>query len=154
MKTRTLLMITVLCILLFGVGIPGNTQAAPIPIDTLLQFQPEPVPNGGVFIGDPLLVPTVSITPDAKYTWGWVTGTVYYNRGETRSLKTVSFAGFVAAGLCAAFGWETAGAACVISGALIAQWNYVAGNAYANGHCVKIKIPSFWAFEYSGGYCT
>ena len=93
------------------------------------------------------------VVADPHYTWGWVTGTVYYGRSETRSMKTLSYAGVVAGGLCAVFGPETLGAACVISGAFYAQWNYVAGNAYGDGKCVKIKVPTFWASAYSGGDC-
>jgi hypothetical protein len=93
------------------------------------------------------------VVADPKYTWGIATGTVYYDRGETRSLKTQAYAETVAAGICAFFGPETAGAACVLSGAVMLQWSYVAGNAYGDGKCVKIKAPTFWAYAYSGGYC-
>ena len=51
------------------------------------------------------------------------------------------------------FGAQTAGAACGVAGAVVAQWNYVASNAYADGKCVKIKLPIMWAYAYSGGYC-
>lgn len=93
------------------------------------------------------------VVADPKFTWGWVTGTAYYNRAETRSMKTLSFAAIIAAGLCASFAWATAGASCVIGGAFFAQWQYVASNAYGDGKCIKIKIPTFWASAYSDGYC-
>lgn len=93
------------------------------------------------------------VVADPKYTWGWVTGTTYYNRKETRSLKTRSYGYIVAAALCAAFGTQTAGVACAVAGAVVAQWNYVASNAYGDGKCAKIKIPIMWAYAYSGGYC-
>ena len=93
------------------------------------------------------------VTADPKYSWGYVTGTAYYNRKETRSLKTRSYAYVVAAGLCAAFGGATAGAACAVGAAVAAQWNYVASNAYGDGKCVKIKMPIMWAYAYSGGNC-
>lgn len=96
---------------------------------------------------------TYPVIADPKYTWGYVTGTTYYNRKETRSLKTRSYAYVVAAGICAALGPQSAGAACVAAGAFAAQWNYVAANAYGDGKCVKIKVPTFWASAYSGGYC-
>lgn len=94
------------------------------------------------------------VVADPKYTWGWVTGTVYFNRAETRSMRTFSYGAIIAAGLCTAFALETAGAACAIGGAFMAQWQYVATNAYGDGKCVKIKIPTFWASAYSGGYCS
>ena len=93
------------------------------------------------------------VVADPKYSWGYVTGTAYYNRAETRSLKTRSYAYVVAAGLCAAFGGATAGAACAVGAAVAAQWNYVASNAYGDGKCVKIKVPTMWAYAYSGGNC-
>ena len=111
----------------------------------------------GTTIVQHLEVPADAVYPleaDPKHTWGWVTGTAYYNRPETRSLKTRSYAYVVAAGLCAAFGTQTAGAACAIGAAVALQWTFVANNAYGDGKCVKIKVPTFWASAYSGGYCT
>jgi hypothetical protein len=93
------------------------------------------------------------VVADPNYTWGWVTGTVYYTRAETRSMKTWSYGAVVAAGLCAAFAVQTAMAACAISAAFYAQWNYVAGNAYGDGKCMKIKVPTFWASAYTEGTC-
>ena len=93
------------------------------------------------------------VTADPHYTWGWVTGTVYYNRAETRSLKTASAAAAAAAGICAFFGAETLGAACVAAGVFYGQWLYVASNAYSDGNCIQIKVPTMWASAYSGGYC-
>ena len=82
-----------------------------------------------------------------------MTGTVYYNRAETRSLKTASAAAAAAAGICAFFGAETLGAACVAAGVFYGQWLYVASNAYSDGNCIQIKVPTMWASAYSGGYC-
>ena len=96
----------------------------------------------------------VTKTSNVKYTWGWVTGTVYYNKAETRSMRTYSYAAMAAGAICAVFGPETVGAACAIGAVAIGQWNYVAGNAYAAGQCVKIKLPIMIAYQYSGGYCT
>jgi hypothetical protein len=59
-----------------------------------------------------------------------------------------------AAGVCAAYAIKTGGVGCVISEAMTAQWNYVAGNAYGDGKCVKIKTPTMWASAYSGDRCT
>ncbi len=95
------------------------------------------------------------IVGDPKYTWGIITGTVYYNRAETRSMKTLTAAAVAAAGICAVFGPATLGAACGLSAVVYGQWTYVAGNAYSDGKCIKIKIPLFWAYAYGpGGYCT
>jgi len=93
------------------------------------------------------------VTADPHYTWGWVTGTAYFNRAETRSAKTTSTAWGIAAGLCAAFGPETLFAACAISGAAAAQWSYVAGNAYGDGKCLAIVVPIMVAHAYSGNWC-
>ena len=88
-----------------------------------------------------------------QYTWGIATGTTDYNRAETRSLKTGSAGYAAAATLCAIFGAETAGVACGVGGVLVEQWAYVASNAYGDGKCVKIKLPTMLAYAYSGGYC-
>jgi hypothetical protein len=93
------------------------------------------------------------IVADPRYTWGYVSGTVYYNRSETRNMKTASAAATAAAGICAFFGAETAGAACVLSAAVYGQWLYVAGNAYGDGKCLKIKAPPFWGSAYKNSYC-
>lgn len=116
-----------------------------------------PITAAGSTVQIGTFVPDLIVTSKAnsvRYTWGWVTGTAYYNRAETRTMKTAWGAGVVASGLCAYFWAETAGAACAVSAALMGQWMYVAGNVYADGHCVKIKIPTLWAYGYSGGYCT
>ena len=93
------------------------------------------------------------VVADPKFTWGWLTGTAYLNRLETRSLKTFSAAAGLAAMICAGAGLATAGWGCVGSGAYAAQWLYVAGNAYSDHKCVKIKLPYMVAFPYSGGHC-
>jgi hypothetical protein len=105
----------------------------------------------------PSSVPPSSVPPPqapaAHYTWGYGTGTVYYNRQATRDMKTQAAAETAAAGICVFLGGETLGAACVISGAVMFQWQYVAGNAYGDGKCLKIKLPTFWASEYTNSYC-
>ena len=99
--------------------------------------------------GNPQLPPRIN----AKFTWGWVTGTVYFNRAETRRLKTASFTASMAGTICASFGLQTFGTVCGVTAAAQGQWNYVATNTYAQGKCVKIKIPTLVASSYSGGYC-
>jgi hypothetical protein len=93
------------------------------------------------------------VVADPKHTWGYVTGTTYYSRKETRSLKTRTAVYTAVSAICAAFGTQTGGAACVAAGVVAYQWNYVAGNAYSDGKCVKIKVPTMWAYAYAGGYC-
>ena len=93
------------------------------------------------------------IRPDIKFTWGWITGTVYLNRSETRRFKTASYAAGIAAQICAGLAVQTFGTACLVSGAVPAQWIYTAANAYSDRKCVKIKVPTMWASAYSGGYC-
>ena len=96
--------------------------------------------------------PTVG-RPTIKFTWGWITGTVYFNRRETRSLRTVTAAAAAAATICATMGAQTLGVACGVSGAAVHQWSYVAANAHSAQKCVKIKLPTMWASAYTGGYC-
>ncbi|MEY4230020.1 MAG: hypothetical protein RLZZ362_869 [Actinomycetota bacterium] len=137
-----------------GDGMPAGHFDAPWAVDA----QGGSVPTSYRLEGNDL-IQTVEhstnypVVADPNYTWGWVSGTVYYTRAETRSMKTASAGGVIAAGLCAYFGAATLGAACVLSAAFWAQWNYVAGNAYADGKCIKIKIPTFWASAYSKGTC-
>jgi hypothetical protein len=139
---------------LSGDGMPAGHFRAPWATDATGREVPTSYRLEGT-----VLVQTVAhsgnypVVADPHYTWGWVTGTAYYDRAETKSLKTYSFALIVAGGLCAAFAWQTAGASCAISAALFSQWQYVASNAHGEGRCVKIKIPTFWAYAYSGGHC-
>ena len=95
----------------------------------------------------------VAVRPDMKFTWGWITGTVYFNRAETRTLRTATAAAAAAASICGAFGAQTFGLVCAASTTLQGQWSYVANGAYASRKCVKIKVPTMWASTYSGGYC-
>ena len=87
-------------------------------------------------------------TPGLHYTWGNITGTVYFNREET---ATASFAaGMTAMGALAA---EPFGA---IIAAKAAQISIVAGTANLAGRCLKIKSNGRVGI-YSGsdgdGYC-
>jgi len=85
------------------------------------------------------------VTADPHFTWGWITGTVYFSKSET--IKAAGSAAFIAAIgafapppfdvlLVASAGWY----------ALVATW------ASADGKCLKIKSTGS-ASEYSGGYC-
>jgi hypothetical protein len=93
---------------------------------------------------------------DPQYTWGWVTGTAYYSRRETKDMMSWTYGATVVAGLCAAFGVETLGAACAVSVAFYAQWAFQADRAFSEGRCLKIKVPTFEAGSYPFGQrvCT
>lgn len=137
-----------------GAATSGNTPAPPAKVSVR--------PTGPVAMDLGVAVGRVVFVPDAApavqnnihYTWGWVTGTGYLNKSESRFLRGYSYALLVAAGMCAAFGWETAGYACVASGVMLSQWQWVASEAATHGTCVKIKVPTMIASEYRGGYCT
>ncbi|MFJ9461608.1 hypothetical protein ACIRST_41875 [Kitasatospora sp. NPDC101447] len=87
------------------------------------------------------------VVADPKWTWGWVTGTVYFDKNETGHVAADS--AFLAAVFVAApppfnvYG--------VLNAANISR---VAWNAQNDNQCVEVKIPLFTAYEYSGGYCN
>ena len=98
------------------------------------------------------------VVADPHYTWGYITGTIYYNRAETKWMRNK--------GNIIAMGSATAAAVGAIAGGPIgatvgagftAAWaTYtatVAGNAYGDGQCLKIKLPTPTAGAYKGGYC-
>jgi hypothetical protein len=94
------------------------------------------------------------ITADPNYTWGIVSGTAYYSRGETSSMR---FSWYITGVVCAALGaWATpvAGVICGLEAGSIA---YTANSAYAAGKCIKIKVslPSgvLTPGSYTGGSC-
>jgi hypothetical protein len=96
------------------------------------------------------------VIADPQYTWGWVTGTAYYSRRETKNMTSLTYGATVVAGLCAAFGAETLGVACAISAAFYAQWAFQADRAFSDGRCLKIKVPTSEAGSYPFGQrvCT
>ncbi|MEE1788636.1 hypothetical protein PUR71_37900 [Streptomyces sp. SP17BM10] len=88
------------------------------------------------------------VVADPHYTWGWITGTVYFNRNETSHMA--SDAGFTAAM------FAFAPPPFNLIGAMVAgNISRVAWNANSDHKCVKVKslVPVFPASEYSGGYC-
>jgi hypothetical protein len=85
------------------------------------------------------------VVADPQFTWGWVTGTVYFTRAETNAASTV--AGFIGlAGFFCTYGLATgpfaiafcAGAA-LHAGVIALAANYW----YNQGKCLKIKLPLF-----------
>ncbi len=86
------------------------------------------------------------VVADPKWTWGWITGTVYFNKHDTGHVATN--AAFVAVLFAAAPPpFDAYG---ILNSANISR---VAGNAQTDNKCVEIKIPTFIPSEYSGGYC-
>jgi hypothetical protein len=84
------------------------------------------------------------VVADPKYTWGWVTGTIYFNKVETKKFA----AGVGVAAFIATFAGPWAP---LLRG--IATWiGVVAGWAIADGACVKVK-STLQVSEYRGGYC-
>jgi len=98
------------------------------------------------------------VTADPKWTTGWVTGTLYFNRIETNNIATGSSA--LIGGVCAStalLGGPLSAAACLIGAG---QAIYAANSAKNAGKCLKLKMsivgPPVYlgAYTYSGGYCT
>jgi hypothetical protein len=89
---------------------------------------------------------TYPLVSDPKWTWGWVSGTVYFNKSETT--KMAYNAAFVAG--MASFLPVPWNALAVAYASNIAR---VAGLSSAVHKCVKIKYPPFTPSTYSGGYC-
>jgi hypothetical protein len=89
------------------------------------------------------------VVADPHYTWGWVTGTVYFNKSETQ--KIAASAAFVAAlGAFAPPPFDVILVASAGSISLEAAW------ALADGNCVDVKSTGSIS-EYGGssgdGYC-
>lgn len=89
------------------------------------------------------------ITIDPHYTWGWITGTIYFNKSETAKLAVGASAVLSLSGLLPA-PWP---AVVIPQATLIA---YQAGIAQLNGVCVWVRSNS-QVGSYSGsagdGYC-
>ncbi|QNP71959.1 hypothetical protein IAG44_22780 [Streptomyces roseirectus] len=86
------------------------------------------------------------VVADPKWTWGIISGTVYFNKKETSHLA--ANAGFVAVLFAAAPPpFDVYG---VVNSANISR---VAWNADSDGKCVEVKVPTFLPYEYKGGYC-
>ncbi|MFI5974866.1 hypothetical protein [Streptomyces sp. NPDC051452] len=86
------------------------------------------------------------VVADPKWTWGIISGTVYFNKKETSHLA--ANAGFVAVVFAAAPPpFDAYG---ILNAANISR---VAWNAGSDHKCVEVKVPTFLPYEYSGGYC-
>jgi hypothetical protein len=97
------------------------------------------------------------VIADPHYTWGWVTSTAYYSKAETRRLATWSGTVWAVAAICAFFGVETLGAACVGGAVESGLISVQASKAVSEGRCLKIKVPTLepgtYAGRSGGGYC-
>jgi len=85
------------------------------------------------------------VTADPHFTWGWITGTVYFSKSETA--KAAASIGFL--GSTAFLGPPPFN---VILGLSAAYYTLVAGWAQAEGKCLSIKSAG-GAGIYSGGTC-
>jgi hypothetical protein len=91
---------------------------------------------------------TFPVTADPHYTWGWVTGTIYFNKKETK---------FVAVGVgVAQFFASLTGPWAPLLRGYVTVIGAVAGTALAEGKCVDFKSTGT-AHVYGGsqgdGYC-
>jgi hypothetical protein len=85
------------------------------------------------------------VTADPHYTWGWISGTVYFNRSET--IKAAVSTAFIAGvGAFAPPPFD------LIMAASAGWYSVVAGWASADNKCLKINTNGY-AGEYGGGYC-
>ncbi|MFI9269779.1 hypothetical protein ACIGXM_03520 [Kitasatospora sp. NPDC052896] len=87
------------------------------------------------------------VVADPKWTWGYISGTVYFNKHDTGHVAADS--AFVAVAFAAAPPpFDVYG---ILNSANISR---VAWNAQNDNKCVEVKVPTFQAYEYSGGYCS
>jgi hypothetical protein len=98
-----------------------------------------------VEVNDKTAFPVVA---DPKFTWGIVTGTAYFNKGETK--KIANNGALVAMG-----SWALPAGLNAYVTAHAAAITKVANSAKNNKRCIKIKFAAglFLPGEYSGGYC-
>ena len=104
------------------------------------------VPDHAASSADPSRHGFSGVTPDVKFTWGWITGTVYFNRRETKLIAAYGGAAGYLASLLGPWG--------VLVGSHIGAITAVASYASSTGRCLKIKVPAITPGVYSGGYCT
>jgi hypothetical protein len=100
-----------------------------------------------------------TMRPDAKFTWGWISGTLYLNRSETKKASTTSTLLDGLGALTGVLKGSLGSLASILLSWVKAQRAFisrVAGGAVHAGKCVKIKIYGlfFTLGTYSGGYCS
>jgi hypothetical protein len=97
------------------------------------------------------------VTADPRYTTGWVTSTLYFNKSETRTIASAPTAASFACAAAGAVGGPPVVVACGVGAA---QMYIQARTAVSRGQCIKLKfslIPTpvyIGTYIYSGGYCT
>ena len=136
-----------------GLGVRNTSN---VPVTTLTMQEPAAAPDGAATL-DPSNPFTITdftgfgttslptgcdtVRVDAYVfggsTWGWVTGTVYFTRSETRNATTVYGAIAIGATICAGFA-----PACGFTAAMAGVWALTADYAYSIGKCLKIKLPT------------
>jgi hypothetical protein len=89
---------------------------------------------------------TFPVLADPQFTWGWISGTVYFNKSETRK---VAYGGGVASWIPNPY--------IVVAGRTMVTW---AGYAVASNKCIKLKVYAIGIIPlnlqpgyYTGGYC-
>ena len=97
---------------------------------------------------DPVARELYPVLADPKFTWGWLTGTVYFDRSETADICIVGFVVLVELLLAATVIWH------LIPTALVAT-KVVAKACAANllSRCLKVKSTGSVGI-YSDDYCT
>ncbi len=85
------------------------------------------------------------VVADPKFTWGWVTGTVYFTRAETNSATTVSGLIALASFICS-FGLASGPFAIAFCTGIflhVGVISIMANHYYNEGKCLKLKLPLF-----------
>lgn len=92
------------------------------------------------------------IVSDPEFTWGWISGTIYFNRSETLQICTWGAFAFGVLRLGAPiWAWTVMGAVLTIAAGTIAT---IACGIYNTGQCLKIKSFSPYIFTHNGNRCT
>ena len=102
-----------------------------------------------VATADEALYPVVA---DPEFVWGWVTGTIYFNRAETGLICFSAYTALLAMRDHAPL-WAATLIGTVIAVALVGVI-LLACSANMLGKCIKFKSYQPFAFVYSGDRCT
>lgn len=102
---------------------------------------------------------TFPVVADPHIDWGWVTGTMYFNKTETKVAATVAgFQTFLDVVYLFLIGTGIGSIAAAIIYVSEASIAYTAASAWASGRCLYIRgglqLPPVTWDTYSGGYCT
>ena len=92
------------------------------------------------------------IVADPEFTWGWISGTIYFSRSETQQICLWGAFAFGMMRLGAPiWAWTVMGAVLTIAAGTIA---IIACGIYNTGQCLKIKSYSPYIFTHNGNRCT